>query len=270
MKVVLFCGGQGLRIRGFADAVPKPMVPVGRQPILWHVMRYYAHYGHRDFILCLGHKAKAIEEYFLSQEASEPVLISEDAYQVELLTHDLQSWRVTFADTGLKSSVGQRLRAVRPLLSGEEVFLANYGDVVTDAPLAQHITEFLSREEVAAFLSVRPTYTFHIVEVDTDRLVRAFHDVSVSDLWINGGYLIFRQAIFDYLGDGEDLAHEPFQRLIAERKLIAYRHQGFWAPMDTLKDRQLLEQLYEQGNPPWMVWQRSESLGGGAGRPCNA
>jgi glucose-1-phosphate cytidylyltransferase len=145
---------------------------------------------------------------------------------------------------------------VQRYVAGEEVFLANYGDVLTDANLDELVEDFLPRNKVAAFLCVRPTYTFHVVNMRDDGGVEQIHDVRVSDLWINGGYMILRKEIFDYIGEGEELVQEPFQRLIKEDLLVAYKYQGFWAPMDTLKDLQHLEQLYESGRPDWAVWQR--------------
>jgi glucose-1-phosphate cytidylyltransferase len=141
-------------------------------------------------------------------------------------------------------------------VAGEEVFLANYGDVLTDAPLPELVDDFLRRDKVAAFISVKPTYTFHVVTAHEDGVVERIDDVRVSDIWINGGYMILRKEIFDCIGDGEELVQEPFQRLIKQDLLIAYRYEGFWAPMDTLKDQQQLESLHETGRPPWAVWQR--------------
>ena len=147
MKVVLFCGGRGLRLREHSEAIPKPMVPIGYRPILWHVMRYYAHYGHRDFILCLGYRGDAIKDYFLhySEAVSNDFVLSDGGRQIELLTSDIADWRITFADTGLDTTIGERLRRVRHLLAGEEIFLANYGDTLTDAPLDRLVEDVPGR-----------------------------------------------------------------------------------------------------------------------------
>ena len=265
MKVVLFCGGLGLRLRDHSERIPKPMVPIGYRPILWHVMKYYAHFGHKDFVLCLGYKADVVKEYFLNynEALSNDFVLNgngggneDGTSRVELLGSDIHDWRITFADTGLQASVGQRLRAVRHHVAGEEVFLANYGDVLTDAPLAELVEDFLGRDKVGAFVAVKPTYTFHVVSMQDDGTVDRIDDVRVADVWINGGYMILRQDIFDYLGEDEELVQEPFQRLIKQNLLVAYRYQGFWAPMDTLKDLQQLESMYETGKPAWAVWQR--------------
>ncbi|MGZ8691733.1 MAG: glucose-1-phosphate cytidylyltransferase [Gaiellaceae bacterium] len=257
MKVVLFCGGLGLRMRESSERVPKPMVPIGGRPILWHVMKYFAHHGHTEFVLCLGYKAEAIKDYFLNynEALSNDFVLSDSGRKVELLRHDIQDWEITFVDTGLHTSIGQRLKAVQPHLAGEEMFLANYGDVVTDAPLPALVANLRERGMVASFLCVKPGYTFHIVSAGKDGLVSALQDTTRSDLWINGGYFVFRKEIFDYIHDRDDLVEQPFQRLIEERQLLAHKYEGFWAPMDTLKDQQKLEALLENGNGPWRVWE---------------
>jgi glucose-1-phosphate cytidylyltransferase len=257
MKVVLFSGGLGLRLREYSDAIPKPMIPIGVRPILWHVMRYYAHFGHQDFILCLGYRADVVKRYFLeyNEALSNDFVMAEGGRSLELLRTDIQDWRITFADTGVQTIVGQRLRAVRRYLAGEDMFLANYGDTLTDAPLPQLVEAFSKTDHLAAFLAVRPTYTFHLVGTDPDGSVTSIEHVREADSRINGGYFIFRKEIFDYLREGEELVEEPFRRLIADRKLMAFRHDGFWAPMDTLKDKQDLDALYDSGKPPWAVWQ---------------
>ncbi|HKE98106.1 MAG TPA: sugar phosphate nucleotidyltransferase [Actinomycetes bacterium] len=256
MKVVLFCGGFGLRLREYHESVPKPMVPVGYRPILWHIMRYYAHFGHQDFVLCLGHRADVIKNYFLryTEALSNDFVLSQGGQRVELLSSDIDDWRITFADSGVRANIGQRLRAVRGHLEGEELFLANYGDVVTDAPLNDLIEQFRASGKIAAFLSVRPTYTFHVVRQKAGGVVGSIQDANEADLWINGGYFIFRREIFDYIQPGDELVVEPFKRLIKEEQLLAFQYSGFWAPMDTLKDRETLEQLHDSGRPPWAVW----------------
>ncbi|HJW35369.1 MAG TPA: sugar phosphate nucleotidyltransferase, partial [Actinomycetes bacterium] len=209
MKVVLFCGGLGLRLRDHTERVPKPMVPIGYRPILWHIMKYYAHYGHRDFTLCLGYKADVVKQYFLdyNEALSNDFVLDgnggREAGRIELLSSDIHDWRITFADTGLHANIGQRLRAVRRHVEGEDVFLANYGDVLTDAPLPEMVDDFLRRDAVAAFISVKPTYTFHVVQATDDGTVERIDDVNAADIWINGGYMMLRKEIFDYLEEGD-------------------------------------------------------------------
>ena len=259
MKVVLFCGGLGLRLREHSESIPKPMVQIGYRPVLWHVMRYYAHFGHTEFILCLGYKADAIKDYFLryNEALSNDFVLTHGGREVQLLGSDIAEWRISFVDTGLHANLGQRLHAVRHHLGDDEMFLANYGDVLTDAPLPELIEDMRGRDSVAAFLAVRPTsYSFHLVTIKDGGLVESIDDIRTSDIWINGGYFIFRRGIFDYIEPGEELVEAPFRRLLAEDRLMAFRYEGFWAPMDTLKDVQTLESMVESGEPPWAVWQR--------------
>lgn len=256
MKVVLFCGGLGMRMREYSEAIPKPMVPIGYRPVLWHVMKYYAHYGHKEFILCLGYKANVIKQYFLNYDecVSNDFVYSQGGKNLELLAHDIQDWKITFADTGLHSNIGQRLRAVRKHLVGEEMFLANYSDGLSDLILPDLIQDFKKRNVVGSFIGVKPNATFHLVEADGDLVVKGIRHVAESGQRINGGFFAFRQDIFDYMKEGEELVHEPFRRLITEQRLIAYPHNGFWACMDTVKEVQQLEELYSHGKAPWEVW----------------
>jgi glucose-1-phosphate cytidylyltransferase len=253
VKVVLFCGGLGLRMREESARLPKPMIPLGDRPILWHIMKYYSDFGFSDFVLCLGYKHEAIKEYFLnySEALSNDFVLTDGGKRVELLSSDTHDWSITFVNTGLRSTIGERLKQVEPHLEGDEIFLATYGDGLTDAPLRDMIETLERSGKTALFLCVRPTYQFHVVSLDEGNGVREIHDVAAADLWINGGYFVFRREIFDHLRPGEDLVGDAFNRLIAEDKLLAYPYEGFWAPMDTLKDKQNLESLLEEGDPPW-------------------
>lgn len=256
MKVVLFCGGQGMRMREFSEAIPKPMVPIGTRPVLWHLMRYYAHFGHKDFIICLGYKGEVIKEYFLNYKEwlSNDFVLSQGAAKVDLLGSDTDDWRMTFVDTGMGANIGQRLMAVREHLDGEEVFLANYADGLSDAPLPSMIEQFERQGRTALFLAIQPRQTFHIAELDDAGEVTAMQAASEAGLWINGGFFVLSSRIFDYMEPGEELVVEPFARLIADRQLGAYRHDGFWAGMDTFKDRQELDEMYQKGGAHWEVW----------------
>jgi len=260
MKVVIFCGGLGMRLREYSEAIPKPMVLVGYRPILWHLMRYYAHFGHKDFILCLGYRADSIKQYFLKYDetVSNDFVISEGGRKVELLTSDIQDWKITFVDTGLHSNVGMRLKVVQPYLKGEEMFLANYSDGLSDLPLSSMV-EYFQRQQgaVACFAGVAPTQTFHLVRVEDGGVVQSIQHVKDVGMRINGGFFAFRREIFDWIRPGEELVEEPFKRLAAAAKLLAYPHDGFWACMDTFKDKQLLEDLYARGQVPWEVWKSS-------------
>jgi glucose-1-phosphate cytidylyltransferase len=246
----------GMRLREHAEALPKPIVSVGHRPIIWHVMKYYAHFGQKDFILCLGYKSAVIKEYFLryNEAISNDFVMSEGGKNLQLLGTDIQDWTITFADTGLNSNIGQRLKAVERYVHGEDVFLANYSDGLTDFFLPSMIEHFMASGKVAAFLCVQPTQSFHVVSLGSGHDVAAIQDLARSGLYINGGYFIFRKEIFNYIRPGEELVEEPFRRLVQEGLLAGYRHDGFWLPMDTFKDKQILEDLYARGAAPWEVW----------------
>ena len=253
MKVVLFCGGLGTRIREYSENIPKPMVPVGNYPILMHLMQYYSRYGHRDFVLCLGYKANIIKEYFLNYKPQNHTdcVISGFGSNVELLGKVESEWRVTLLDTGMWRNIGQRLWAVRDQVKDEPMFMANYSDGLSDLDLNKMVEAFKASGKIACFLAVRPPLTYHLVDMEQDGSVAAFHSSDRSDIWINGGYFIMRPEIFDYMREGEELVLEPFNRLIADNQLMAYRHETFWRSMDTLRDRQILEDLVEHGEMPW-------------------
>src|SRR5574338_303350 len=260
MKVVLFCGGLGTRLREHSDTIPKPLVNVGYRPILWHLMRYYAHYGQKDFVLALGYRGDMIREYFLHYDEcmSNDFTFADGGRRIELHARDIADWRITFVDTGLHSNVGQRLLRVRPYLEGEESFLANYADGLSDLPLDQMLEEFRRKRVVASFAAVRSAQTFHVVRSGADGLVESMAPMHADGLLLNGGFFALRREIFDYIHEGEELVDQPFQRLIEKRLLGAYRHLGFWQAMDTFKDKIALDRMDARGNCPWMVWRREE------------
>lgn len=264
MKVVLFCGGLGMRMRDYSETVPKPMVPLGYHPILWHVMKYYAHQGHRDFALCLGYKADVIKNYFLQYNEclTNDFVLSGGGKRVDLLSTDIDNWNITFVDTGLASNIGTRLRAVRRHLQDEDVFMANYTDGLSDLPLNDMLEFFLRSGKIACFLAVNPTASFHIAATEADGTVTSIDHISQAGYRVNGGFFIFRREIFNYLHEGEELVEAPFRRLIADQQLLAYRYDGFWACMDTLKEKQQLEELAARGRAPWQVWQHEREPAG--------
>jgi len=260
MKVVLFCGGLGMRLRDYADNVPKPMVPLGYRPIIWHLMKYYAHFGHKDFILCLGYRGDLIKQYFLNYEecVSNDFVLSEGGRRRELINSDIEDWRITFVETGLNSNIGERLMAVRPYLEGEEMFLANYSDGLSDLHLPDQIEHLERSGRIASFLSVKPNLSYHFLSANEEGVVSSFRDIVQSGLRVNGGFFVFRKEIFDYMRPGDELVLEPFDRLIQDQQLIAYNYDGFWLPMDTAKDKKRLDDLYDSGDPPWYVWKDAE------------
>lgn len=258
MKVVIFCGGLGMRLRDIGDDIPKPMVPIGHRPILWHLMKYYAHYGHTDFILCLGYRADAIKKFFLTYEetSSNDFVLSNGGREIALMNRDISDWRITFADTGVNSNIGQRLMAVRNYLDGEEMFLANYADGLTDMHLPSVVDRFVTGGKIANFVSVRPNLSFHAVSSDQDGAVREIKPMSQTELRVNGGFFLFRKEIFEYMRPGEELVQEPFERLIEAGQLHTYAHDGFTGAMDTFKDKQCFDDLYAKGRAPWEVWRK--------------
>jgi len=262
MKVVLFCGGLGMRIRD-NENIPKPMITIGYRPIMWHLMKYYAHFGIKDFILCLGYRADYIKNYFLTYNEclSNDFTLSEGGRKLELLKSDIGDWRITFVDTGLNANIGQRLKAVERHLDGEEYFLANYADGLSDLNLNQQIGHFFSHKRTASFVSVKPNLSFHFVNADEHGRVKTIENLTRSHLRINGGFFIFHRDIFRYMGPGEELVHEPFQRLVADDQLLAYEYDGFWQAMDTFKDRQGLEELYASAHAPWALWKERDPGG---------
>src|SRR5262245_52321589 len=240
MKVVLFCGGLGMRIREAGENVPKPMVTIGYRPILWHVMKYYAHHGHNDFVLCLGYRGDVIKNYFLnySECLSNDFVLSHGGKKLELMASDIQDWKITFVETGTTSNIGQRLKAVERFVRDEPEFMANYADGLTDLPLPEHLDHFRSHDAVASFVSIKPNLSYHVVSTAPDGRVTAIDELRRTAVRINGGFFVLKNEIFQHMRDGEELVCEPFQRLVAAQRLAAYEYDGFWQSMDTFKDRQ--------------------------------
>jgi len=256
MKVVLFCGGLGTRLGEYSETIPKPMVDIGYRPLIWHLMRYYAYFGHKEFILCLGHKGDYIKKYFLEYNEciSNDFTYSKGGMEVKLFNKDIEDWIITFVDTGLNSNIGQRLMAVREYLEGEDEFMANYSDGLTDLDLNHYIETFRQKDKTASFLCVHPSQSFHIVKFGTDGQVTGLSPVWNSEVWINGGFFIFKKEIFNYIRLGEELVQEPFYRLIEDQQVIGYKNPSFWACIDTMKEKKMFDDMYAKGNAPWMVW----------------
>jgi glucose-1-phosphate cytidylyltransferase len=257
MKVVLFCGGQGMRIREFSDKVPKPMITIGYRPILWYIMKYYAHYGHKDFILCLGYQGDTIKDYFVNynEYISNDFVYSRGGANLRLINKDIEDWTITFADTGINSSLGERLLAVEKYLADEKVFMANYSDALTDLPLPNMISQFQALDKMGMIMVTQPNRSFHVVHLkNDDTSVREISSLASSGLWINAGYFIFKQDIFKHLHAGEELVDDALPRLIEMNALAAYPYQGTWITMDTFKEKQKLDDMYAKGNTPWEVW----------------
>jgi glucose-1-phosphate cytidylyltransferase len=262
VKVVLFCGGLGMRMRDGVNTGPKPMAMVGERPLLWHVMRYYAHFGHTDFILCLGYGASYVKDFFLTYDEtrSNDFVLENGARDLRLFRTDISNWRITFVDTGLKSPIGERLRRVRRLVEDDEIFLANYADVLTNAQLPDIIGQFAASDAVASLLAVQPQSSHHLVEIGDDGLISQVTPMQDLRQWENGGYFVLRQEIFEHLSEGQDLVEDAImRRLVPQRRVLAYPYKGYWSSADTVKERARLEELYERGHCPWMIWDRDRS-----------
>ena len=245
MKVVLFCGGFGMRMgkffqnkSEFFENNPKPMLMIGSRPILWHLMKYYAHFGHKDFILCLGYKAESIKEYFK---------INNDYFA---------DWNIQLVDTGLNTKIGQRLFSVKDLLQNDDVFMVNYTDGLSDVNLNAYLDYFIKHDKVASLLSVNAPLGFHHVISNNNGIVENIKDgLGNYDLRINAGFFIFKNEFFNYFKDGEELVDEPFERLIRQGQLISYMYDGFWKNIDNYKDKIEIDEMYEKNNSPWILWE---------------
>ncbi len=243
-----------MRLREYSDSVPKPMVPIGHRPLVWHVMQYYAHHGHKDFILCLGYGAEKIKEYFLryNETPSNDFVLSDG--KVQMLSSDIAEWSITFAETGIESPIGERLRRVRKYLGDDEYFLANYADVLTDAPLDKMIDNLRYSGAAASMMVVPPQSSFHCVELSGSGQVSGITPVSKLPMWENGGYFVLTQEVFEHLPPNGDLVEDACGALAKQGRLLAYPYRGFWQPADTVKERAELEAAYAAGNRPWMLW----------------
>jgi glucose-1-phosphate cytidylyltransferase len=260
MKVVLFCGGLGTRLREHSETIPKPLVNIGVRPILWHLMRYYAHYGHKEFILALGYRGDMVREYFLNYNeclSNDFVLSNSNGERtVTPMSHDISDWKITFVDTGLHSNLGQRLLRVRKYIGDDEEFMANYADGLSNLPLDRHIAEFRRHRSVASFVASRSPLSFHALHKEEDGVVTSFGRMQDGGFWVNAGFFCLRNEIFDFVNEGDELVEQPFQRLIEQRRLSVFRYEGFWQSMDTFKDKITFDRMEGRAECPWMVWKR--------------
>jgi glucose-1-phosphate cytidylyltransferase len=259
IKAVILCGGQGTRIRGVADDLPKPMIPIGNQPVLWHIMQLYSRHGVNDFVLCLGHKGAAIKDFFLNYRAlsSDFTIGLGDRESIEFHGSVEEDWRVTLADTGELSQTGTRLFRVRKYLADNELFYFTYGDGVADIDICELIAFHRAHGRIATVTGVRPPGRFGVMRTDRDTgisVVRDFMEKPQTEQgWINGGFFVLDQRVWDYVSDDEGLIfeREPLQRLAQDGQLVMYEHDGFWQPMDTYREWKLLNELWGSGNAPW-------------------
>src|SRR5262249_24920149 len=250
-----------MRMRDGITNAPKPMAMVGERPLLWHVMRYYAHFGHTDFVLCLGYGASYVKDFFLTYDEtrSNDFVRENGAQDVQLFSTDISEWRITFVDTGLNSPIGERLRRVRRFVEDEPMFMANYADVLTNAELPDMIERFEASNAVAGLLAVPPQSSHHVVDIGDNGLITQVPPMRDLRQWENGGYFLLRQEIFDHLNENEDLVEDAIMRLIPQRRVLAYPYKGYWCPADTVKERAQLEEMYHRGDCPWMIWDPDRS-----------
>jgi glucose-1-phosphate cytidylyltransferase len=237
------------------------MAMIGERPMLWHVMRYYAHFGHTDFVLCLGYGASYVKDFFLNYDEtrSNDFILERGDSKAKLFKTDISDWRITFVDTGLASPIGERLRRVRRFVADEPMFLANYADVFTNAPLTEMIARFEASRAVVSLLAVPPTSSHHVVDIAEDGLISKVTPMQDLLTWENGGYFVLRPEIFDHLNEGEDLVEDAIVRLVPQGRVLAYPWKGYWSPADTVKERAQLEEMYHRGSCPWMVWDPERS-----------
>ncbi len=257
MQVAILCGGAGTRLREETEFRPKPLVEVGGRPILWHIMKLYAHHGFRDFVLCLGYRGSMIKEYFLNYEAMNndfTICLGRESRLKYHENHEEQNFHITLADTGLETMTGGRLRRAGKYLS-DDCFMVTYGDGVSDLDIRRLVEFHKSHGRLATVTTFRPVSRFGILDIDSGDQVRNFIEKPKSDAWASGGFFVFQREVLDYLDDDQCiLEHEPLARLAAERQLIAYRHDGFFYAMDTFREYQILNDLWKGGRAPWKVW----------------
>ncbi|MHB1195124.1 MAG: glucose-1-phosphate cytidylyltransferase [Longimicrobiales bacterium] len=256
MKVIILCGGQGTRIRDVTQDIPKPMIPVGQYPIVWHIMGYYASYGHRDFVLCLGHLGHKIKEFFLNLQAyTHDLTLDIGAGSTVFHGSDLSvDWRVTLADTGQNAMTGARVKRVEEYLEGEENFLLTYGDGLSDVDLDALVDFHNSHGKIMTVTGVRPPSRFGEIASDVDGVVREFNEKPQAiEGCISGGFFVLNRRIFGYLNDDEGLVleREPMENLVSDGQMMLFRHSGFWQCMDTSRDFLLLNDMEKRGDCPW-------------------
>jgi len=260
MKVVILCGGYGTRIRDVADDIPKPMIPVGNYPILWHIMKYYSTYGYKDFILCLGYKSSVIKDYFLNYRVHTSdftlTLGQDSTVSFHNVSQD-QDWKITFAETGLNTMTGSRIRKIRKYIEPDETFFITYGDGLSNVDLHKLVAFHHSHGKTLTLTGVRPAGRFGELMANESGLITEFNEKpQATEGRINGGFFIANIRLFNFLDDREDLVfeQEPMNKLVQLKELMQFNHDGFWQPMDTFREYSLLNSLFKNNQAPWKVW----------------
>ena len=260
MKTAILCGGYGTRIRDVTDNIPKPMIPIGNLPILWHIMKYYASWGHKDFILCLGYKSEAVKDFFINyKQRVSDFTISLDGKQPPRYYNDFSEadWSVTLAETGLNAMTGARIRKIKRYIGSDDTFMLTYGDGVGNIDIDALLEFHKSHGKALTLTGVQPPGRFGELTIGEGGLVQGFNEKPQSvGGCINGGFFVCDKRLFDYLDEREDLVFErdPMERLVKDGQLMVFRHEGFWQPMDTAREYQLLNDLYSKGSAPWVRW----------------
>lgn len=255
MNVVILAGGLGSRLAEETEVKPKPLVEVGGYPILWHIMKSYAHHGFKDFVIALGYKGEMIKRYFLDYSAlSGSMTINLTSGEVETGNKECEDWTVHLVDTGLKTLTGGRVKRLEPWLK-KETFMVTYGDGVSDINFSDLLRFHKAHGRIATVTAVRPPARFGGLIFEGDLVAEFTEKPQIGEGWINGGFLVFEPAVFDYLsGDNSSLEADALERLATDKQLVAYRHDRFWQCMDTVRDKLLLESLWQSGEVPWKVW----------------
>ena len=261
MKVVILCGGYGTRIRDVSDDLPKPMIPIGEYPIIWHIMKYYASFGHQEFILCLGYKSNVIKDYFLNYEARTTdfsiTLGKKDSIQI-LNNHTEQNWKITFAETGIDSMTGTRVKKIEKYIDKDESFMLTYGDGLSNINIDKLVSFHKSHNKALTLSGVRPTGRFGEIMSDSKGAITEFKEKPESTVGrINGGFFVASYSLFKFIDDNKDdvvFEQEPMKKLVKKGELMQFDHDGFWQPMDTMREFKLLNKLYSENNAPWKIW----------------
>lgn len=257
MKVVILAGGYGTRISEESHLKPKPMIEIGERPILWHIMKIYSSYGFNDFVICLGYKGYCIKEYFAHYFLHESDITFDFRNQNERMVHNhsAEPWQVTLVNTGLETMTGGRVKRVKDYI-GNEPFMLTYGDGVANVNIRELVTYHQAHGKLATVTSIQPAGRFGALDLDDDNLIHGFQEKPKGDgAWINGGFFVMQPEVLEYIdGDATILEREPLEGLAQAGQLVAHKHTGFWQPMDTLRDKNLLDDLWKSGKAPWKVW----------------
>lgn len=260
MKVVILCGGRGTRLREETEFRPKPMVPIGGRPILWHIMKTYAHYGHKDFVLCLGYKGEQIKEYFrnyLWNTCDTTLKLGPKSDIIYHSGHEEEDWSVTLADTGESSGTAHRIKRIQRYIPAGESFLLTYGDGLSTIDINATIKSHKQAGKVCTLSAVHPAGRFGALRIETSGSIHSFNEKpQFEEAYVNGGYMVCDHRLFDYLPDDPSMMFErkPMEDLVHDKQLNSYRHEGFWQPMDTYQESQFLNEVWAAGNAPWKVW----------------